>query len=143
MVTSGVLNEQAATAFTLEYAVDHNGAAAADRAGYSEARARQTAYELLHRPDVVAEVERLDADLVEKVGPTREAMLAEFLFITPEAKADRMPAMAGIGGGVGGNGEDVEAHGRTARVGVYGAKVFTFITIVNSRRRGYLGASIN
>ena len=40
-------------AFAREYAVDHTGAAAAVRAGYSSVRAKQTERDLLARPDVV------------------------------------------------------------------------------------------
>ena len=46
--------------FAEEYSVDHNATRAAVRAGYSEGRAKQTGLELLRRPDVLAEVERLD-----------------------------------------------------------------------------------
>ena len=86
------------TRFAEQYSVDHNGARAAVRAGYSERRAKHTATELLLRPDVVAEVARLDAELAGRLGLTQESMIGEFLFYHEEAKAGRMPAMAGIRG---------------------------------------------
>ena len=85
-------------AFALEYSLDHNGARAAVRAGYSERRSKQQASVLLARPDVVAEVARLDAELAGRLGLTQESMIGEFLFYHEEAKAGRMPAMAGIRG---------------------------------------------
>ena len=54
--------------FAEEYSVDHNGAAAAVRAGYAEGRAKQTGYRLLSRPDVAGLVEELDASKREDLG---------------------------------------------------------------------------
>lgn len=56
------------TAFAHEYVVDHNGAKAAIRAGYAPGRAKQTARDLLRRPDVAQLVERLDAERREELG---------------------------------------------------------------------------
>ena len=56
--------------FAEQYSVDHNGAA--------------------------AEVARLDAKLAGRLGLTQESMIGELLFYHEEAKAGRMPAMAGI-----------------------------------------------
>jgi hypothetical protein len=46
-------------AFVREYIKDYNGAQAAIRAGYPKSRARKTASEILTRPEVKAEVQRL------------------------------------------------------------------------------------
>lgn len=45
--------------FAKEYIVDFNGSAAAVRAGYSKPRARITASELLNKPDIINEINRL------------------------------------------------------------------------------------
>ena len=52
-------------AFAREYAMDHNGAAAAVRAGYASVRAKQTARDLLLQPDVADDVAQLDAVTAE------------------------------------------------------------------------------
>ena len=46
-------------AFAREYCVDMNGAAAARRAGYNPANAKQTAYVLLRDPEIRARVDEL------------------------------------------------------------------------------------
>lgn len=56
--------------FAHEYVVDHNGAAAARRAGYSPKRAKQTAASLLKRPDVTQLIEQLDAEKRDELGVT-------------------------------------------------------------------------
>ena len=60
-------------AFALEYSVDQNGsaAAAAVRAGYSERRSKQQASVLLARPDVAAEVARLDELVSVELGVSK------------------------------------------------------------------------
>lgn len=86
-------------AFALEYAVDGNGSAAAVRAGYSVTRSRQTASELLKRPDVVAELARLSATIVEGDGPvTREWVLLEMLDYHVRGKRGEVPASVAIRG---------------------------------------------
>lgn len=44
--------------FVEEYCADFNGAAAARRAGYSKRTAKQTAYELLRKPEIAEAVEQ-------------------------------------------------------------------------------------
>ena len=84
-------------AFVREYVVDGNGSAAAVQAGYSVGRAKQTASELLKRPDVVAELGRLGAGLVEGGGSvTREWVLEEMLAYHQRGKRGEVPAMVGI-----------------------------------------------
>lgn len=48
----GKANADRQRRFVEEYCVDFNGAAAAERAGYSKRRARQTAYDLLQKPEI-------------------------------------------------------------------------------------------
>ena len=56
--------------FAREYVVDHNGAAAARRAGYSPVRAKQTAASLLKRPDVSQLIAKLDEEKRDELGIT-------------------------------------------------------------------------
>lgn len=53
-------------AFSREYIIDSNGAAAAIRAGYSESRAKVTASELLNREDVKSRIAELRQEVVER-----------------------------------------------------------------------------
>lgn len=62
-------------AFVREYVVDHNGAAAARRAGYSERAARKTAYELLQRGDVRAAVRKREEGEDLLLGSRRHYVL--------------------------------------------------------------------
>lgn len=48
--------------FVAEYVVDHNGAAAAVRAGYSPARGKETGYRLLQIPAVSQAIAKLDTE---------------------------------------------------------------------------------
>jgi len=47
-------------AFAHAYSASHNATAAARDAGYTENRASRTGYELVHRPDIAALIEKLD-----------------------------------------------------------------------------------
>jgi len=83
--------------------VDGNGSAAAVRAGYAVSRAKQTASELLKRPDVVAELARLDAGLAvgNETGDgsvTREWLLSEMLGYHERGLRGEVPAMVAIRG---------------------------------------------
>jgi phage terminase small subunit len=63
--------------FCLEYVIDLNGARAARAAGYSAKRDKQTAHELLKRPDIR---KRLDADIgayLERVEFTKDAVIRQ------------------------------------------------------------------
>ena len=55
------------------------GKNAAILAGYSLARAKQTAHELLRRPDVAAAVSKGSAEIVERSGMDADWFLAQFL----------------------------------------------------------------
>lgn len=63
--------------FAEHYALDHNGAAAAVRAGYAKGSARQTASDLLAKPEVQALVSKHEALAAERLGVTKERVLAE------------------------------------------------------------------
>jgi phage terminase small subunit len=64
-------------AFAAEYVVDHNGAAAAVRAGYSRKAAKQTASELLTNPNVRALVAQHEAAAAGRLGVTKERVIQE------------------------------------------------------------------
>ncbi|WP_343711896.1 terminase small subunit [Inquilinus sp.] len=61
--------------FIDEYLVDLNGAQAAIRAGYSERRAKQTASELLDKPEVAAAIEAAQAARSERTQVTQDWVL--------------------------------------------------------------------
>ena len=54
--------------FIEEYVIDHNGAQAAIRAGYSKNGANVTGAQLLANPNISAAVTSLDAKITEKAG---------------------------------------------------------------------------
>lgn len=66
------------SAFCDEYIVDHNGAAAARRAGYSEAAAKETAYQLLKRPAIRERIAELEAERAERLGFTVDNVIREY-----------------------------------------------------------------
>ncbi len=63
--------------FCREWVIDHNGMRAASAAGYAAGRLKQTAYELLQRPDVAARVAELDSKLLAKADITAERVMLE------------------------------------------------------------------
>ena len=83
-------------AFTWEYAQDHNGAAAAVRAGYAEGRAKQTARDLLLRPDVVGEVAKLDAVTAEELGITKLWVMRGLKELAEGSLTGKFPASVGV-----------------------------------------------
>jgi phage terminase small subunit len=83
-------------AFALEYSVDHNGAAAAIRAGYSEVRARQTARDLLLKPDVADEIARLDAVTAEELGMSKGWVLSGLKRLAEGSLTGEFPATVGV-----------------------------------------------
>ncbi len=83
-------------AFAREYAVDHNGAAAAVRAGYAEGRAKQTAHDLLLKPDVLDEVARLDAVTAEELGITKLWVLSGLKELAEGSLTGKYPASVGV-----------------------------------------------
>jgi len=64
--------------FAQEYIVDLVGSDAAVRAGFSESRAKQTAYELLNDPDVQAYVAKLQAERSKRCEVTADMVLDEY-----------------------------------------------------------------
>ena len=62
--------------FAREYAIDHNGAQAAIRAGYSEATAKQSGHRLLQNVAVRQLVSKLTAETSDELGIEAEQALA-------------------------------------------------------------------
>ena len=63
--------------FAEHYALDHNGAAAAVRAGYARRSARQIASELLAKPDVEREVAKFEEEASRPLQITKELVIVE------------------------------------------------------------------
>jgi phage terminase small subunit len=63
--------------FCREYILDWNAARAAIVAGYSEASARQTGYEILTKPYIQAYIKEIQADLEKVAGISRLKVLRE------------------------------------------------------------------
>ncbi len=63
--------------FIAEYLKDLNGTEAAVRAGYRESSARHTASRLLQKPHIKAEVQRLQAEQLDKAGITAQGVLEQ------------------------------------------------------------------
>ena len=82
--------------FAEEYSLDHNGAAAAVRAGYSETRARQTASELLQRPDVAQAISKLDTAKREELGVEAEDITEGLRQFAEGALEGRYPGSVGV-----------------------------------------------
>jgi phage terminase small subunit len=54
--------------FVAEYLIDHNAAAAARRAGYSERTARKIGQENLTKPDIRAAIEKATEERLARLG---------------------------------------------------------------------------
>lgn len=65
--------------FVREYLKDYNGKQAAIRAGYSEVSAHSTASTILTYPNVIAELNRLQKKLNDKVEVTAERVMEELV----------------------------------------------------------------
>lgn len=82
--------------FVIEYCVHGNAAEAARVAGYSAQIARQSAYKLLLKPHIAAEIRRHAATLVDAHIPSAVATLAQ-LMTDPEVEPrDRIRAAEGL-----------------------------------------------
>lgn len=68
--------------------MDHNATQAAIRAGYAEGRAQVTGSELLSRPDVAAEVERLDGLKRVELGWDAARLVGELELVARGAVGD-------------------------------------------------------
>lgn len=69
--------------FTQEYTIDHNATQAAIRAGYSPKTAGVIGAENLTKPNIAAEIKRIEGETVKKLDITRERIaqeLAEIAF---------------------------------------------------------------
>ena len=71
--------------------IDMNGAAAAERCGYSKKTSRAIACELLTKPDIQAELQRRGAALARELEITRVGVVRGLLDAFEMAKADRQP----------------------------------------------------
>ncbi len=78
--------------FAEEYVVDHNGAAAAVRAGYSARSAKQIANELLTKHDLQAAVAAQEALVAAELGMTRQRVISEILKAIDLARLQSNPA---------------------------------------------------
>lgn len=88
--------------FISEYMIDMNGAAAAERCGYSKRTSRAIACELLTKPYIQAELQARRAALARELEISRTGVVQGFLAAFEMARADRQPsvmvsAMAAIG----------------------------------------------
>jgi phage terminase small subunit len=72
--------------FAHEYSTDHNGAAAATRAGYSARTAKQTASRMMKNVAVKQLVAKLDAEKRDELGIERTAVLEELESLLAEAR---------------------------------------------------------
>jgi len=93
MDKSPVANELRAkqSRFVDEYMVDMNGAAAAERAGYSKKTSRAIACELLTKPDIQIELQARGAALARALAITREEVVLGLLEAFNLAKAQGQP----------------------------------------------------
>jgi phage terminase small subunit len=73
--------------------VDMNGAAAAERAGYSRKTSRAIACELLTKPDIQAELQARGAALARELEITREGVVRGLLDAFEMARSDRQPSI--------------------------------------------------
>lgn len=77
MKKSGITAKQ--LRFAQEYVVDRNITQAAIRAGYTKRSAYSTGHELLQKPEVQAEVERLTAEIAEKAKIKAEDIVRDLI----------------------------------------------------------------
>ncbi len=82
--------------FAHHYSASHNSAEAARAAGYSEARASRTGYELLRKPDVAALISTLDDEKREASG-VDEPWVVDKLVAIVEASLVGRPRTNGLG----------------------------------------------
>jgi phage terminase small subunit len=78
--------------FAEQYVIDHCGAAAAVRAGYASRAARQTAYELLAKPDVQALVAEHETATAKQLALSRERVVTEIKAAIAMAREQQDPA---------------------------------------------------
>lgn len=78
--------------FAEQYVLDHCGAAAAVRAGYAPGAARQTAYELLGKPEVQALVAEHEVAAAKDLALSRERVVSEIKAAIAMAREQQDPA---------------------------------------------------
>jgi phage terminase small subunit len=78
--------------FAEQYVIDHCGAAAAVRAGYAPGAARQTAYELLAKPEVSALVAEHERGAAKQLTSSRERVVTEIKAAIAMAREQQDPA---------------------------------------------------
>ena len=86
-------------AFVREYLIDLNASAAARRAGYSERSAGAQGHDLLKNPEIVAAIEKAQAERAARTGVTVE-MVVEGLHkeaTTADSDTARVSAWAHLG----------------------------------------------
>ena len=79
--------------FVEEYALDHNGSAAALRAGFALGSARVTASRLLSKANVQAAVATLDTQTAKQLNITRKSVLAALQKAYEDARKQDNPAV--------------------------------------------------
>jgi phage terminase small subunit len=85
-------------AFVSEYVIDSNGSAAAIRAGYSVATAKQQASQMLALPEVAAAIAAEKAALAEKNAVTADWIIGELRAVAvSKAKGDAVRALELLG----------------------------------------------
>ena len=77
--------------FAQQYVLDHCGAAAAVRAGYAPGAARQTAYELLAKPEVQALVAEHETAAAKQLALSREKVITEIKVAIAMAREQQDP----------------------------------------------------
>lgn len=78
--------------FAEQYVLDHNGAAAAVRAGYAANSSRVTASQLLAKPNVRALVAEHEQAAAERLGVSRERVIVELEAAIDLARTQGDPA---------------------------------------------------
>lgn len=80
--------------FVEEYCVDLNAAAAARRAGYSEATAKEIGCENLTKPHIIAAIEQTKAQLAEKAEISQQWVIDRLKETAEQAKGLDQPSAA-------------------------------------------------
>ena len=89
--------------FCKEYTIDRNASAAAIRAGYAKASAKEIGCENLTKPHIAERIKALDSPMAKKLEVSREMVLKMMLDIAQdgEAESNRIKAIDMLGKVVG------------------------------------------
>ena len=82
------------TRFIDEYLLDHNGAEAARRAGYAETGAKQRAYILLRRPEVIRAIAARQVELRTQVGMQADEIIVRLSHLARTATSENLQLRA-------------------------------------------------